>query len=303
MYEEFVGKRRLTPASFLLGPLAIFPASILGGSLLLIACILLTALTQYGGALLWLSVPLLDQFFQKMADIGGRLPALIFSFLAFLGLYVAFTFLAVPELAAFAGRVPLPCERSSDMFLQPATRWTCFLSRRYVAPELKTKLTALATAMDKQFPGHITYYLDSGFPFAKVPMLPHRTHRKGRQVDLSFAYTVEINSQKLPTEPPSPFGYWAFEQPGPDDEQPCANKQSLWRWNLPGMALFLYEAKLDEARTKTLIEWLVNDTESPIVKRVLLEPHLRTRLGLTSEKVRFQGCKAARHDDHVHVEI
>lgn len=303
MYEDFVGKRRLTVSSFLLGPLALVPQSFVAGTLLCIVCLLLTALTQYGGVLLWLSFALLDQFYLKVMEVGGRLPAMIFSLLIFLGLYTAFTFLAVPQLAAFAGRVPLPCERSSDMFLQPATRWTCFFSRRYVAPELKTKLTALATAMDRAYPGTLTYYLDAGFPFAKLPMLPHRTHRKGRQVDLSFAYEREDDGRRIPSEPPSPFGYWAFVQPGEKDEQPCTGTSSPWRWNVPGASLFLDDAQLDEARTKALIEWLVTDSSAPTVKRVFLEPHLKTRLGLTSDKIRFQGCKAARHDDHVHVEI
>jgi hypothetical protein len=120
---------------------------------------------------------------------------------------------------------------------------------------------------------------------------------------LSFAYSEEIDGQKLPAEPPSPTGYWAFEQPGDQDEQPCKHKQSFWRWNVPGMAEFLSDAKMNEARTKSLIEWLVNDTEPPVVRRILLEPHLKSRLGLTSDKVRFQGCKAARHDDHMHVQI
>jgi hypothetical protein len=304
LYEDFVGKRRLTPLGFVLGPLTIFPSTFLGGSLLVVACIVLTVLTQYGGVLLWISVPVLDQFYQKMAEMGGRLPGLIFSFLIFVGIYVAFTLFAIPELAAFAGRVPLPCERASDMFLQPATRWTCFFSRRYVAPELKTKLMALATAMDKRYPGQITYYLDAGFPFARFPMFPHVAHRKGRQVDLSFAYQVEINGQKLPADPPSPTGYWAFEHPVDGEEQPCAKKKkSFWRWNVPGMASFLSDAKIDEDRTKSMIEWLLTDSSAPEVRKILLEPHLKARFGVTSDKVRFQGCKAARHDDHMHVEI
>jgi hypothetical protein len=239
----------------------------------------------------------------KMSDVGGRLPGVIFSSMIFFTIYVAFTFLAVPELAAFAGRVPLPCERASDMFLQPATRWTCLFSRRYVAPELKTKLIALATAMDKQYPGMVTYYLDAGFPFTKVPMLPHKSHRRGRQADLSFAYGIEVDGQKLPVEPPSPIGYWAFEHPGEGEPTPCKKKKSFWRWNVPGMATFLSEAQLDEAKTKAMIEWLVTDPEAPVVRRIYLEPHLKSRFGITSEKVRFQGCKAARHDDHLHVEI
>jgi hypothetical protein len=41
----------------------------------------------------------------------------------------------------------------------------------------------------------------------------------------------------------------------------------------------------------------------PAVQKILIEPHLKERLRLQSSKVRFQGCHAARHDDHVHVQI
>ena len=36
---------------------------------------------------------------------------------------------------------------------------------------------------------------------------------------------------------------------------------------------------------------------------LLLEPYLAVRLGVAGPMVRFQGCRAARHDDHVHVEF
>jgi hypothetical protein len=39
------------------------------------------------------------------------------------------------------------------------------------------------------------------------------------------------------------------------------------------------------------------------VERVFIEPYLAKRLGVSSPRLRFQGCGAARHDDHVHVEI
>ena len=32
-------------------------------------------------------------------------------------------------------------------------------------------------------------------------------------------------------------------------------------------------------------------------------PHLKARLGLNSNKVRFHGCHAVRHDDHFHVQL
>ena len=34
-----------------------------------------------------------------------------------------------------------------------------------------------------------------------------------------------------------------------------------------------------------------------------LEPHLKNRLGITHSKLRFQGCQAVRHDDHIDVQM
>ena len=58
--------------------------------------------------------------------------------------------------------------------------------------------------------------------------------------------------------------------------------------------------RLDEARTQALIRALLHDTR---VAKVFVEPSLAARLGVSGEKLRFQGCRAARHDDHVHMQL
>ena len=58
---------------------------------------------------------------------------------------------------------------------------------------------------------------------------------------------------------------------------------------------------LDEVHTKQLIRKIIRHKN---VKKIFLEPHLKTRLGLQNEsKIRFHGCHAVRHDDHIHIEI
>lgn len=37
--------------------------------------------------------------------------------------------------------------------------------------------------------------------------------------------------------------------------------------------------------------------------KILIEPHIPARLGVSSRAIRFQGCRAARHDDHIHNQI
>jgi hypothetical protein len=60
------------------------------------------------------------------------------------------------------------------------------------------------------------------------------------------------------------------------------------------------ETELDDRRTAELMHGL---SRSPEVTRVLIETHLRQRLGLDHPKIRYQGCRTARHDDHIHVEF
>ncbi|MGL4321023.1 MAG: hypothetical protein ACRCS3_09185, partial [Paracoccaceae bacterium] len=57
---------------------------------------------------------------------------------------------------------------------------------------------------------------------------------------------------------------------------------------------------LDGPRTAALIRLLAAD---PRVAKVFVEPPLAAALGLSDPKIRFQGCRAARHDDHIHFQL
>jgi hypothetical protein len=39
------------------------------------------------------------------------------------------------------------------------------------------------------------------------------------------------------------------------------------------------------------------------VAKIFVEPPLAAQLGLSDPKIRFQGCRAARHDDHIHIQL
>ena len=102
------------------------------------------------------------------------------------------------------------------------------------------------------------------------------------------------------SETPSPIGYWGFSQPREGDPQPCAARAGLHRWNMTWLQPLLPATELDARHTAALVQALAR---SPAVSRIFLEPHLRRRLALDHPKIRFQGCAAARHDDHIHVEF
>jgi hypothetical protein len=48
---------------------------------------------------------------------------------------------------------------------------------------------------------------------------------------------------------------------------------------------------------------LATDGQALGIERIFIEPYLAARLGVSSPLLGFQGCRAARHDDHIHIQI
>lgn len=248
--------------------------------------IVLTILTQIGGVAYLLASWLARGVFRQTV--------------AFIGVYALLSLGAV-FIAPVFGREPLPCVERDG--LAPRSILYCALNRQYVSPNLHQLATRLARHVDAQHPGSVTQYLDAGFPFADgFPLLPHLSHDDGRKVDFAFYYRAE---DYLPGETPSPLGYWGFLEPHADDPEICRKKNRLTlRWDMGWFQRFVREdLTLDAARTGTMLRWLVDEGVKDGVEKVLLEPHLRARFALPPAIVRFQGCRAARHDDHVHVQV
>ncbi len=236
--------------------------------------LLLTILTQCGGVA-WLIAVL---FRQKM--------------LAFLFAYAALT-MAVVWIAPSFGRVALNCFDNGP--LQVQSLMYCALNRHYVTPELRDVLIDTAEEMDRQYPGTQTLVLDANFPFfIGFPLLPHLSHDDGEKADLAFFYRDEKGY--LPGETRSPIGYFAFE-PGPTD---CTARWPTLRWDFEGLQTLWRDYALDEERTAAILRILANDER---VGKTLVEPHLVDALRVGHPRIRFQGCRAARHDDHLHFQL
>ena len=263
--------------------------------------IVLTVLTQIGGAIL-LVAWLIGRLIFPKALKGWRRAGLLT--LLFLGLYAAISIFVVPPLAARAGRVPLPCRAEPERPFAAGSVIYCALNRHYVAPELVTLLTELSRALDRAFPGTTTLFLDGNFPFFNgFPQLPHLSHSDGRKLDLAYFY-ADPNGSYLPATLRSPIGYWAFEQPVAGDASPCGAQSWLsLRWNLAVLQDKWPDRPLEPSRTKAALQWLVSEGVRFKVERIFIEPCLAARLGVSSDVLGFQGCRAARHDDHIHVQI
>ena len=255
-----------------------------------LAVVLLTLATQIGGLVWWPAWRFTRGFAKHPLSFAVVLVCAVGTLLSILG------FAAQAVSPAF-GRVPLPCVQGASFArVEPETLLTCLLQRHYVTTTARDVLSDAARRMGVDARPR---YLDAGFPFLDgFPMLPHLSHDDGRKVDLALIWR-DANGQ---TPSPSWLGYWGFAEPRPGDPSPCAERND-WittRWDMTWFPLFVASRTLDEKATAKLVRTLVAD---PRVTKILLEPHLVERLGVAHPKVRFQGCRAARHDDHIHVEV
>lgn len=268
--------------------------------LTIILFFLLTVLTQVGGLVYLLSI-LTHKLTDKWTN-NNYLKA-TYRFTSFLTLYCLTTFLIVPVIAKPLGRVPLPLTETN--YLQPLNIWTCFLNRNYVRPELKQTAFEVAKQMNVKFPGTTVNYLDANFPFInKFPLIPHLSHNDGKKLDLSFCYR-DTKTNEPTNECPSFIGYGICEEPRPDEKNTanfCANK-GYWQYSFMTKVISQdnkQDFTFDSDKTRELVTLFA--TQSSIGK-IFIEPHLKTRLNLTSGKIRFHGCQAVRHDDHIHIQL
>lgn len=236
-------------------------------------------------------------FLTIISQVGGIawLLALYFKHrvLSFVVLYALISTSAYFAAPVF-GRVALPCWSSGP--LQSQSLLYCMLNRHYVTSDLMAITENVAQTLETEFPGTKTLTLDGGFPLLpNFPMLPHLSHHDGEKIDLTFFYQ-NGNGDYVPSKTPSPIGYFGFVA-GPTQ---CPHQWLSLRWDFNWLQPLLSPYALDPNRTVRMIELFADE---PKIKKILLEPHLKESLNLSSEKIRFQGCRAARHDDHIHVQL
>lgn len=240
----------------------------------LVALVVLTVVTQIGGACYAAGLAVAARFGARRGVAAGVL------------LYGALTAVVLPSAAPLWGRAALPCGAGSAMY--------CALNRHYGTPELVAAVARIAAELHRQHPGAAVTSLDAGFPLPlRMPLLPHLSHRDGRAVDLALFYEGRAGAGAWPV------GYFAFA-PAAIAEAATCDRPGPMRWSLDWLQPLFGDIRLDRARTADLVRIAVAD---PAVRRALLHPGLARDLGVSSDKLRFAGCHAARHDDHLHLEV
>ena len=249
----------------------------------------LTVITQIGGIVYLLSLII----FRKW-KFNLKFKLLII----FTGLYLFSTFLIVPVIAPIFGREKV---KHSDK-IKPANYMTVLLNRNYVRPELNNLLNQTV----KKLEGTTIEicYLDANFPFInKFPLLPHLSHNDGKKIDISLIYETEsciiTNKQK------SISGYGVFENPKPNEYNQIENclKSGHSQYDYPKyltLGKINKELVFSKKGTKKLIESILKNRN---LGKLFIEPHLKIRLNLKDNRVRYQGCISVRHDDHIHIQL
>ena len=218
----------------------------------------------------------------------------------FVGLYLFTTLLLVPNIAPIFGREKV----SNSELVKPHSMLYVLANRNYVRPELNVALGSIASSLNKRSKGIHVVYLDANFPFIDgFPLLPHLSHNDGKKLDLTFIYQDDNGS---PTNlKRSRSGYGVYEEPRGDefDQTNACNEAGYWQYGFPEH-LTLGEVnkgiELDKDLTTFLAQAIVHEAS---VGKLFIEPHLKNRLGVENSKVRFHGCQAVRHDDHIHFQL
>lgn len=218
----------------------------------------------------------------------------------FAALYLIFNLVLIPLLAPVFGREKI----NQSEYVVAHSFMTNLMNRNYVRPELNSSLEKIAKSLHKKHPGIKLVYLDANFPFInKFPLLPHLSHSDGKKIDISLIY--KNGEGVLTNQKPSISGYGVYEDPKNGEYNQIKNclEQGNWQYDFPKYITFGTvhpHLTFSESATKDLILEIV---KQPSTGKLFIEPHLKMRLNLKNQKIRYHGCQAVRHDDHIHFQL
>ncbi|WP_241448751.1 hypothetical protein [Aquimarina pacifica] len=218
--------------------------------------------------------------------------------ITFVTVYLIFSLVIVPIVAPIFGREKV--KHINNIY--PVNYMTVLLNRNYVRPDLNKMLQN--TAKELENTGIYIHYLDANFPFMdSFPLLPHLSHSDGKKIDVSLIY--ETPEGIISSSQKSMSGYGVFEPPKTKEFNQIAIclKNGYLQYDFPKYVTFGKINKnlsFSDAGTKRLIQGFL---KSNLLGKLFIEPHLKQRLRLNNTKVKYHGCQAVRHDDHIHLQL
>ncbi|GJM60717.1 hypothetical protein [Persicobacter diffluens] len=251
--------------------------------------LLLTIISQIGGIIL-----LITLWFKRLFSPFSLLKRIgIFS-----ALYLLATFILIPNISPFFGRIPI---KDHPQLITQA--WTVLLNRNYVTPKLNQ---ALHSAADQLEGTDIKINcLDANFPFINgFPLLPHLSHDDGKKIDIALIYQ-DPEDGSIINRLKSHSGYGVFEPPLPHEKDQINQciRSGFKQYSFPQYLTFgkiNQHLSFSSKGNKALFQALLKKN---CWEKIFIEPHLAQRLGLQDNRIRYHGCKAVRHDDHIHLQV
>ena len=265
----------------------------------------LTIITQIGGLVFLLCFPLFKIINE---NIGRNIYRFALNFLIFSLIYGIISYWIVPPLATSNGRVPMPFGTDNPN-LKPLNFLTVVFNRHYATPTLRQITEGVSKKMADKNPTDslVVKYLECGFPFFDgFPLYPHLSHNDGKKIDLSLFY-VDSETKMLTNERPAWWGYGVSEEPRAGEENWAQECRERGNWQYSFMRNYIVSQNrksnfiFDARRTRDFMSQFLADNR---VNFILIEPHLKTRLGFQNmQKIKIPPCEAVRHDDHIHVAV
>jgi len=216
----------------------------------------------------------------------------------FTGLYLSSTLLIVPLIAPLFGREKV---QHSDI-IKPTNYVTVLMNRNYVRPKLNELLNE--TEQELIGTGIEIHYLDANFPFInKFPLLPHLSHNDGKKIDLSLIYETENGQISKKQKSRSGYGYFEHPKPSEFDQINKCLTHGYFQYDYPKYLTFgtvNSDLVFSITGTKLLINTILKSSK---LGKLFIEPHLKSRMSLKDSRIRYHGCRAVRHDDHIHIQL
>lgn len=219
---------------------------------------------------------------------------------AFVVIYLIATLGIVPYIAPVFGREKIKTNETIKIHML----FTTLANRNYVVPQVNNVLLDVSKELSKTYPEIEIHCLDANFPFFDgFPLPPHLSHKDGKKLDVSLFYNDK--NGKFTNRKPSISGYGAFESPKQTeyDQITVCKQKGYWQYDFPKyLTLGTIHDDL-EFSEKTTRKFLQMITTHPSISKVFIEPHLRDRMNIKHAKLRYHGCRAVRHDDHIHLQV
>jgi len=251
--------------------------------------VFLTILTQIGGIIYLLSLAVARKWTKKLKFKRS---------IIFFGFYLLSTFFIVPVIAPIFGREKVKHTKK----IKPTNYLTVLLNRNYIQPKLNELLSHTEKELNET--NIEIHYLDANFPFInKFPLLPHLSHNDGKKIDISLIY--ETNNGTITNKQKSVSGSGVFENPKPNEYNQIEKclKSGYFLYDYPKYLTFRRinnELIFSEKGTKILIKSILKNRN---LGKLFVEPHLKNRMNLKDNRIRYHGCRAVRHDDHIHIQL